>query len=64
MGTPDDPEQAMLIHQDDARQREVAAGLDDLVRAKRAKRHDDDRAHHKAEATYARTVQLHASMSP
>ncbi|MEU7383624.1 MULTISPECIES: hypothetical protein [unclassified Streptomyces] len=64
MGTPDDPEQAMLIHQGDARQWEVAAGLDDLVRAERAKHHKDDRAHHKAEATYVRTVQPHASMSP
>lgn len=44
-------EKAALIyqHSDEDRQREVAAGLDDLVRAERAKRHTDDRAHHKEE---------------
>ncbi|WVT99641.1 hypothetical protein V3O62_17820 [Streptomyces prasinus] len=42
-------EKAALIHQrsDDDRQREVAAGLDDLVRAERAKHHGGDRMHHK-----------------
>ena len=40
-------EKAALIyqHSDEDRQREVAAGLDDLVRAERAKHHTDDRAH-------------------
>ncbi|MGW3234123.1 tyrosine-type recombinase/integrase [Streptomyces olivaceus] len=44
-------EKAALIyqHSDEDRQREVAAGLDDLVRAERAKPHTDDRAHHKEE---------------
>lgn len=44
-------EKAALIyqHSDEERQREVAAGLDDLVRAGRAKRHTDDRAHHRGE---------------
>ncbi len=44
-------EKAALIyqHSDEDRQREVAAGLDDLVRAERAKHHNDDRAHHKEE---------------
>ncbi|WP_199881075.1 hypothetical protein [Streptomyces kebangsaanensis] len=50
MGTPDDPEQATLIHQDDARQREAVAGLVDLVRGERAKHHTGDRAHHKEES--------------
>ncbi len=36
-------------HSDEERQREVAAGLDDLVRAGRAKRHIDARAHHRGE---------------
>ncbi|MER6621553.1 hypothetical protein [Streptomyces sp. NPDC000931] len=36
-------------HSDEDRQREVAAGLDDLVRAERAKHHTDDHAHHKEE---------------
>lgn len=42
-------EKAALIYRDsdEERQREVAAGLDDLVRAGRAKRHTDDRAHHR-----------------
>jgi hypothetical protein len=37
-------EKAALIHQhsDEERQREVAAGLDDLVRAERAKCHKDE----------------------
>ncbi|MET7270522.1 tyrosine-type recombinase/integrase [Streptomyces flaveolus] len=44
-------EKAALIyqHSDEERQREVAAGLDDLVRAERAKHHADDRAHHREE---------------
>jgi hypothetical protein len=33
-------------HSDEERQRDVAAGLDDMVRAERAKHHNDDRAHH------------------
>ncbi|MGY3203026.1 integrase [Streptomyces sp. TE5632] len=37
-------------HSDEDRQREAAAGLGGgLVRAERAKHHDDDRAHHKEE---------------
>ncbi|MFF4143711.1 hypothetical protein ACFY0A_20350 [Streptomyces sp. NPDC001698] len=36
-------------HSDESRQREVAAGLDDLVRAGRAKHHSGDRTHHKEE---------------
>lgn len=36
-------------HYDEDRQREVAAGLDDLARAERAKHHTDDRAHHRKE---------------
>ncbi|GAA1013861.1 tyrosine-type recombinase/integrase [Streptomyces thermogriseus] len=42
-------EKAALIyqHSDEERQREVAAGLDDLVRAERAKHHTGDRVHHK-----------------
>lgn len=45
-------EKAALIyqHSDEERQREVAAGLDDLVRAERAKCHTDDPAHHSEEA--------------
>ncbi len=41
-------EKAALIHQhsDEERQREVAAGLDDLMRAERAKRHKDSPAQH------------------
>lgn len=44
-------EKAALIcqHSDENRQRAVAAGLDGLVRAERAKHHNDDRAHQKAE---------------
>jgi integrase len=44
-------EKAALIyqHSDEERQREVAAGLDDLVRAERAKHHTGDRVHHKEE---------------
>ncbi|QCD57172.1 integrase [Streptomyces hawaiiensis] len=44
-------EKAALIyqHSDEERQREVAAGLDDLVRAERAKCHKDDPAHHSEE---------------
>ncbi|WP_406210920.1 MULTISPECIES: hypothetical protein [unclassified Streptomyces] len=34
-------------HSDEERQRDIAAGLDDLVRAERAKHHKDDRAHRK-----------------
>ncbi|MBE1597375.1 integrase [Streptomyces stelliscabiei] len=42
-------EKAALIyqHSDDERQRELAAGLDEMVRAERAKRHKDNSAHHK-----------------
>jgi hypothetical protein len=36
---------------DEERQREVAAALHDLVRAERAKRHTDDRAHHEEESS-------------
>lgn len=45
-------EKAALIyqHSDEERQGEVAAGLDDLVRAERAKCHTDDSAHHSEEA--------------
>jgi integrase len=45
-------EKAALIyqHSDEERQREVAAGLDDLVRAERAKCHKDDPAHLSEEA--------------
>jgi len=45
-------EKAALIyqHSDEERQREVAAGLDDLVRAERAKRHKDEPVHHSEEA--------------
>ncbi|WP_244315232.1 hypothetical protein [Streptomyces glaucescens] len=32
-------------HSDEDRSREAAAGLDDLVRAERAKHHTDERAH-------------------
>lgn len=44
-------QKAALVHQpsDEDRQREVAAGPDDLVRAERAKHHNDNRAHHKEE---------------
>jgi hypothetical protein len=38
-------------HSDDERQREVAAGLDEMVRAERAKYHKDNTAHHKEEPT-------------
>jgi hypothetical protein len=46
-------EKAALIyqHSDAERQRDVAAGLDDMVRAERAKQRDDDPAHHKEEPT-------------
>ncbi|MFG2023621.1 tyrosine-type recombinase/integrase [Streptomyces sp. NPDC048825] len=46
-------EKAALIyqHSDDERQREVAAGLDEMVRAERAKHHKDDPAHHKQKPT-------------
>ena len=46
-------EKAALIyqHSDDERQRDVAAGLDEMVRAERAKHHKGDSAHHKEEAT-------------
>ncbi|MFD6325288.1 tyrosine-type recombinase/integrase [Streptomyces sp. NPDC058442] len=44
-------EKAALIyqHSDEDRQREVATGLDDLVRAERARHHSGDRTHHKGE---------------
>lgn len=41
-------------HSDEERQREVAAGLDDLVRAERAKCHEGDSAHHSPEAAESR----------
>lgn len=46
-------EKAALIyqHSDDERQRDLAAGLDEMVRAERAKNHTGDTAHHKEEAT-------------
>ncbi|QTD99857.1 Putative prophage phiRv2 integrase [Streptomyces cyanogenus] len=46
-------EKAALIyqHSDEERQRDVAAGLDGMVRAKRAKHHTDESAHHKGKAT-------------
>ncbi|MEW2271936.1 Site-specific recombinase XerD [Streptomyces sp. DconLS] len=46
-------EKAALIyqHSDDERQREVAAGLDDLVRAERAKRHEGNGPHNKRESS-------------
>ncbi|MDT0571860.1 site-specific integrase [Streptomyces sp. DSM 3412] len=46
-------EKAALIyqHSDDERQRDLAAGLDEMVRAERAKNHTGDSAHHKEEAT-------------
>lgn len=45
-------EKAALIyqHSDEERQREVASGLDDLVRAERAKHHMGKPAHHGEEA--------------
>ncbi|KRD18989.1 MULTISPECIES: tyrosine-type recombinase/integrase [unclassified Streptomyces] len=47
------PEKAALIyqHSDEERQRDLAAGLDDLVRAERAKRHKGTSAHHRDEPT-------------
>ncbi|MFF5472313.1 tyrosine-type recombinase/integrase [Streptomyces achromogenes] len=46
-------EKAALIyqHSDEERQRDVAAGLDDMVRAERAKHHTDRSAHHKEKPT-------------
>ncbi|MGW2956467.1 tyrosine-type recombinase/integrase [Streptomyces eurythermus] len=46
-------EKAALIyqHSDEERQRDVAAGLDDMVRAERAKHHTDKSAHHKEKPT-------------
>lgn len=46
-------EKAALIyqHSDDERQRDLAAGLDEMVRAERAKNHTGASAHHKGEAT-------------
>ncbi|MFG2928715.1 hypothetical protein [Streptomyces achromogenes] len=38
-------------HSDEERQRDVAAGLDDMVRAERAKHHTDKSAHHKEKPT-------------
>ncbi len=42
-------EKAALIyqHSDEKRQRDLAAGLDDMVRTERAKHHKDSPAHHK-----------------
>ncbi|MEV5987136.1 tyrosine-type recombinase/integrase [Streptomyces sp. NPDC052051] len=44
-------EKAAMIyqHSDDERQREVATGLDEMVRVERAKHHKDARTHHKEE---------------
>ncbi|MFF5856222.1 tyrosine-type recombinase/integrase [Streptomyces sp. NPDC012751] len=46
-------EKAALVyqHSDEERQRDVAAGLDDMVRAERAKHHTDKSAHHKEKPT-------------
>ncbi len=46
-------EKAALIyqHSDEERQRDVAAGLDDMVRAERAKHHKGNAAHHKEKST-------------
>ncbi|WP_381552900.1 tyrosine-type recombinase/integrase [Streptomyces eurythermus] len=46
-------EKAALIyqHSDEERQRDVAAGLDDMVCAERAKHHTDKSAHHKEKPT-------------
>ncbi|MET8721841.1 tyrosine-type recombinase/integrase [Streptomyces misionensis] len=46
-------EKAALIyqHSDEERQRDVAAGLDDMVRAERAKHHTGKSAHHKEKPT-------------
>ena len=46
-------EKAALIyqHSDEERQRDLAAGLDDMVRAERAKNHNDSSAHHKEKPT-------------
>ncbi|MEU9569965.1 hypothetical protein AB0D62_08760 [Streptomyces massasporeus] len=46
-------QKAALIyqHSDDERQRDLAAGLDEMVRAERAKNRTSDSAHHKEEAT-------------
>ncbi|MFB0616181.1 tyrosine-type recombinase/integrase [Streptomyces sp. AGS-58] len=46
-------EKAALIyqHSDEERQRDVAAGLDDMVRSERAKHHTDSSAHHKEKPT-------------
>ncbi|GHE72324.1 hypothetical protein GCM10017771_96220 [Streptomyces capitiformicae] len=46
-------EKAALLyqHSDEERQREVTAGLDEMVRAERAKHHEDNPAHHKEDAT-------------
>ncbi len=46
-------EKAALIyqHSDDERQREVAAGLDGMVRAEGAKHHKGDPAHRKQKPT-------------
>ncbi|WP_443066908.1 hypothetical protein [Streptomyces sp. NBC_01261] len=38
-------------HSDEERQRDLAAGLDDMVRVERAKHHVDDRSHHKEKPT-------------
>ncbi|MFD5633799.1 hypothetical protein ACFWJM_06585 [Streptomyces sp. NPDC127077] len=40
-----------MVRAGQSRQRDVAAGLDDMVRAERAKQRDDDPAHHKEEPT-------------
>ncbi|SEE87344.1 hypothetical protein [Streptomyces sp. Ag109_O5-10] len=38
-------------HSDEERQRDVAARLDDVVRAERAKHHKNESAHHKEKPT-------------
>ncbi|MFE9608004.1 hypothetical protein [Streptomyces sp. NPDC006012] len=38
-------------HSDDERQREVAAGLDGMVRSERAKHHKDGGPHHQQESS-------------
>jgi hypothetical protein len=44
-------EAAVIYQHSDERQREAAAGLDEMVRAERAKNHKDNSAHHKEEST-------------
>ncbi|MFF4116137.1 hypothetical protein ACFY0P_22060 [Streptomyces sp. NPDC001714] len=47
-----EPQPTMIYqHSDHDRQREVAAGLDGMVRAERAKHHTDGRPHHTQESS-------------